>query len=110
MTDSRGCEHEGTKVVTASNRLNGVADPEGATPSAIPMIINGVNPQGEPLIIMECGATDFRIVYFDSNCIANILSFGNIVSVSESVSYDNYQDCYKVKMIKSVPVYCRNSV
>ena len=32
MTDSRGCEHEGTKVETASNRLNGVADPEGATP------------------------------------------------------------------------------
>ena len=31
MTDSRGCEHEGTKVETASNRLNGVADPEGAT-------------------------------------------------------------------------------
>ena len=33
MTDSRGCEHEGTKVETASNRLNGVADPEGATPT-----------------------------------------------------------------------------
>ena len=32
MTDSRGCEHEGTQVETASNRLNGVADPEGATP------------------------------------------------------------------------------
>ena len=32
MTDSRGCEHEGTEVETASNRLNGVADPEGATP------------------------------------------------------------------------------
>ena len=32
MTDSRGCEHEGTKVEAASNRLNGVADPEGATP------------------------------------------------------------------------------
>ena len=31
MTDSRGCEHEGTKVETASNRLNGVADPERAT-------------------------------------------------------------------------------
>ena len=31
MTDSRGCEHEGTKVETASNWLNGVADPEGAT-------------------------------------------------------------------------------
>ena len=33
MTDSRGCEHEGAKVETASNRLNGVADPEGATPA-----------------------------------------------------------------------------
>ena len=33
MTDSRGCEHEGTKVETASNRLNWVADPEGATAS-----------------------------------------------------------------------------
>ena len=31
MTDSRGCEHECTKVETASNRLNGVADSEGAT-------------------------------------------------------------------------------
>ena len=30
MTDSRGCKHKGTKVETASNRLNGVADPEGA--------------------------------------------------------------------------------
>ena len=34
MTGSRGCEHEGTKVETASNRLNGVADPEGATRSS----------------------------------------------------------------------------
>ena len=30
MTDSRGCEHADTKVETESNRLNGVADPEGA--------------------------------------------------------------------------------
>ena len=37
MTDSRGCEHEGTKVETASNRLNGVADPEGAT---LPLLIS----------------------------------------------------------------------
>ena len=74
-------------------------------PSATPMITNGVNPQGEPLIITECGETDFGTIYFDSNCIANILSFGNIVSVSESVSYDSYQDCYKIKMLKSGPVY-----
>ena len=37
MTDSRGCEHEGTNVETASNRLNGVADPEGAT---LPLLIS----------------------------------------------------------------------
>ena len=37
MTDSRGCEHEGTKVETASNRLNGVADPEVAT---LPLLIS----------------------------------------------------------------------
>ena len=37
MTDSRGGEHEGTKVETASNRLNGVADPEGAT---LPLLIS----------------------------------------------------------------------
>ena len=37
MTDSRGCEHEGTKVETASNRLNGVADSEGAT---LPLLIS----------------------------------------------------------------------
>ena len=39
VTDSRGCEHEGTKVETASNRLNGVADPEGATPHLHPKIL-----------------------------------------------------------------------
>ena len=35
MTNSRGCEHEDTNVETASNRLNGVADPEGATLSLL---------------------------------------------------------------------------
>ena len=74
-------------------------------PSATPMIINGVNPQGESLIITECGETDFGTVYYDRTCIANILSFGNVVNVSESVSYDSDQDCYKVRMIKSGPVY-----
>ena len=57
------------------------------------------------MIITECGETDFGTVYYDSNCIANILSFGNIVSSSDSVSYDSDQDCYKVRMIKSGPVY-----
>ena len=57
------------------------------------------------MIITECGETDFGTAFFESNCIANISSFGNIVSVSESVSYDSDQDCYKVRMSKSGPVY-----
>ena len=48
MTDSRGCEHEDTKVETASNRLNGVADPEGAT-IVIPIIIIRRVPRGKSL-------------------------------------------------------------
>ena len=43
--------------------------------------------------------------YYDRTCIANILSFGHIVSVSESVSYDSDQDYHKVRMIKLGPVY-----
>ena len=74
-------------------------------PSAVPMIINGVNPRGKPLIITECGETDFGTVYFDRNCIANILSFGNVVNTSESVSYDSEEDCYKVRVTQSGPVY-----
>ena len=74
-------------------------------PSTTPVIINGVNPHGEPLVITESGETDFGTVYFDSNCIANILSFGNIVNNSESVSYDSAQDCYKVRMQKLGPIY-----
>ena len=37
MTNSCGCEHEDINVETASNRLNGVADPEGAT---LPLLIS----------------------------------------------------------------------
>ena len=65
-------------------------------PSATSIIINGVNPQGASLIITERGVMDFGTVFFDSNCIANILSFGNIVSMSESVSNDSYQDATKL--------------
>jgi hypothetical protein len=74
-------------------------------PSTTPMIINGVNPEGEPLIITESGETDFGTVYFDRNCVANILSFGNVVNMSESVRYDSEQDCYKVRIVSSGPVY-----
>ena len=37
MTNSRSCEHENSNVEIASKRLNGVADPEGATVVSIPI-------------------------------------------------------------------------
>ena len=57
MTDSRGCEHEGTKVETASNRLNGVADPEGATLPHLSLVFSFLSPSpslsiGESLATM----------------------------------------------------------
>ena len=52
MTDSRGCEHEGTKVETASNRLNGVADPEGAT----------ADPEGATLVALQNDSKTRNIV------------------------------------------------
>ena len=67
MTNSRGCEHEDTNVETASNRLNGVADPEGAT---LPLLISrfpSLSPSlslaiGESLITM-CNQTTTTEVY-----------------------------------------------
>jgi hypothetical protein len=67
-------------------------------PSPTPMIISGVNPKGKPLIITECGETDFGFVYYDSKCIANILSFGNVVNNSVSVVYNHRHDCYVVQV------------
>ena len=63
-----------------------------------PMIITGVNPKGEPLIATHWGSTDFGMVYYNKHCIANILSFGNVVNSSESVLYDNEHDCYIVQV------------
>ena len=51
MTDSRGCEHEDTKVETASNGLNGVGDPEGAT---LPLYYRHVAVSMDPLTTRKC--------------------------------------------------------
>jgi hypothetical protein len=67
-------------------------------PSPAPMIIGGVNPKGSPLVITECGETDFGFAYYDPKCIANILSFGNIVNSCESVVYNSRHDCYVVQV------------
>lgn len=63
-----------------------------------PLLVSGVNAKGKPLVITQCGDTDFGTVYYDSNCIANILSFGNMVNNSKSVSYIQKHDCYILQM------------
>ena len=52
-----------------------------------PMIISGANSKGEPMVVTQCGSTDFGVVYYDPNCIANILSFANMVNNCYAVSY-----------------------
>ena len=70
-------------------------------PAPKTMIINGVNPKGKPLIATYWGSTDFGMVYYNSECIANILSFGNVVNTCESVEYNNIKDCYIVLTSKN---------
>jgi hypothetical protein len=61
------------------------------------MIISGVNPKGKPLIATHWGSTDFGMVYYNADCIANILSFGNVVNTCYSVTYNTNNDCYIVQ-------------
>ena len=73
--------------------------------SRVPLLVSGVNSRGEPLVITECGNTDFGIVYYDPNCIANILSFGNMVNNSFSVSYNSKRDFYSLQMVEGECCY-----
>ena len=63
-----------------------------------PLSVSGVNAKGKPLVITQCGDNDFGIVYYDSNCIANLLSFGSMVNNSKSVSYIEKHICYTLQM------------
>ncbi len=68
--------------------------------SEVPLIVSGVNTKGDPLIINQCGDTDFGIVYHDPNCIANILSFGNMVNNCYSITYSNKRDFYSLQVVR----------
>ena len=63
-----------------------------------PMVISGVNSQGEPMVVTQCGKTDFGVVYYDPNCIANILSFANMVNKCYAVSYNSKYDFYSLQV------------
>ena len=67
-------------------------------PAVTPMVVNGVNSRGEPLVIRDCGTTDFGVVYYDPNCIANILSFANMVNNCCSMKYSSKNDFYSLQI------------
>ena len=69
------------------------------------ILISGVNLDSEPLVISREGNTDFGTVYYDDKCIANILSFGNIVDLSHMVRYVHTNDSYIVQMKKGGKCY-----
>ena len=73
-----------------------------------PMIINGVNSMGEPMIVTQCGNTDFGIVYYDPNCIANILSFANMVNNCYAVTYNSKYDFYTLQVYRGGCCYYFN--
>ena len=77
-------------------------------PAQTPMVVNGVNTRGGPLTITECGRTDFGVVYYDPNCIANILSFANMVNNSYSVKYNSKGDFYILQIKKGGCCYYFN--
>jgi hypothetical protein len=77
-------------------------------PADTPMIVNGVNSRGEPMVIRECGTTDFGLVYFDPNCIANILSFANMVNNCYSMKYSSGSDFYSLQIKKGGCCYYFN--
>ena len=69
-------------------------------PSTNSLIVNGVNKDSHPLIISESGETDFGTVYYNKDCVANILSFGKVVNNSQSVRYIERTDSFIVQVRK----------
>ena len=67
-------------------------------PADTPMVVNGVNSRGEPMVIRERGTTDFGSVYYDPNCIANILFFANMANNCYSMKYSSGSDFYSLQI------------
>ena len=72
------------------------------------MVVNGVNSKKESMVIKERGTTNFGLVYFDPNCIANILSFANMVNNCFSVKYSSTRDFYSLQIKKGGCCYYFN--
>ena len=55
-----------------------------------PVIVEGMNSTGQPLIITQEESSVFGRAYYDPNCSGNILSFGEAVDSFDRVYYDIY--------------------
>ena len=77
-------------------------------PADTPMVVNGVKSRREPMMIKERGTTDFGLVYYDPNCIANILSFAIMVNNCYSMKYSITRDLYSLQIKKGGCCYYFN--
>jgi len=63
-----------------------------------PIIVEGINATGQPLIITQEGSSVFGRAYYDPNCSGNILSFGEAVDSFDRVYYDSRADEFYVRV------------
>ena len=63
-----------------------------------PIIVEGINSIGQPLIITKEGPSILGRAYYDPNCAGNILSFGEAVDSFDRVSYDSRADEFHIRV------------
>ena len=63
-----------------------------------PIIVEGINANGQPLFITQEGATLLGRAYYDPNITGNILSFGEAVDSFDRVLYDSRADEFHVRV------------
>jgi len=62
-----------------------------------PILIDGVNSEGAPLLVDTIGETIFGQAYYSEECSGNILSFANVVD-DGTVVYDRVRDVFIIQM------------
>jgi len=69
-----------------------------------PIFVDGVNRDGEPLLVDTVGETIFGQAYFSEECSGNILSFANVVD-DGTVVYDRARDVFIIQMTDGGDVF-----
>ena len=64
-----------------------------------PLIVRGVNDNSTPLIVTLEGDTVFGSVYYNENCVANVLSLGTVVDTCFKIIYDEILDQFLLQVI-----------